>query len=231
MDYPKKAFAFLIILALFAVFSLGFIYLSYHNLNLNILHTAVLCLLGIFAESIAVYQDQKDLYTSMTEAVFVISFLTSGPIATIIVILSSMLFWVELKDGKIFTIFQTRARFVLFNISHYMVITAVICLLFKALGGGWDYFSILPAILCTPLFFLGSCILNALFYKLEGDEPFFAYLSSTFRIYLPGAVMVSFSGVMISLAFERYGWFSLMLFAVPLLLTRNIFRDIAQGNK
>jgi len=231
MRYPLRANVFLVLLVLSAAFT-GYEILIYYGFrDRDIVNILVWSLLGVISESKAVYLKEGNIFASTTEAVFVLSFLISGPAVTLVVISAATLLWVSRKGNGLSYIFNIPIRYTLFNISHFICILGGVTLIYRILGG-FNSVSIplFPAIAVAPLFFVFSCMFNALFYKLEENTGFFTYLLSTFAQYLPGALMVSFSGIMVAFAFSRFGILSIQLFAMPVLLTRLTFSHISESS-
>jgi hypothetical protein len=229
MKYPLKANVFLTVLAVSAVFTGYGIVEVFGFFRLDFLNISVWCIAGIISESSAVYLSRGNIFASTTEAVFVLSFLISGPPAALVVISVASLFWVGKKEDGYTHVFNIPIRYTLFNISHFIVILGVVTVFYRFIGGFfYGGIPLIPALIVSPLFFVLSCILNSLFYKLEEDTGFFSYLLSTFSRYLPGALMVSLSGIMIAYAYSRFDILSILLFIVPVLLTRQTFTNLSE---
>ncbi|MEW5816011.1 MAG: hypothetical protein AB1798_11545, partial [Spirochaetota bacterium] len=201
MNYPVRAFIFLVFLTI-AAFAAGCLIVKNTPYGgISFFNLLIWCVLGTICESGAVYLVRGNIYVSTTEAIFVACYLTSGAFVTLLVIGCSMFFHFSRLDRQVRHVLNTRFRLTLFNLAHYVLILGIADLLYRISGGQIGRFSLIPSMLIAPLFFLLSCILNALFYRLEEGRAFFKYLLDTFRTYLPGASLVSLSGVVIALAF------------------------------
>ena len=232
MKFPLRSNIFLFIMASLSFFTGYAILLVTNSVHLNILNIAVWGILGIISESKAVYLTEGNIYASTTEAVFVLSFLISGPAGSLVVIIASTLFWIGKTETGYSNILKTPARYTIFNISHFIIILGIVTVFYRTVGGTFNVtLHILPAVIVSPLFFILSCMFNALFYKLEDSTPFAEYIVATFKEYLPGAFMVSLSGIMTAFAYRRFNILSILLFAVPLLLTRITFTTLSEPGK
>ena len=232
MRFPLRSNIFLFMLVLLSFFTGYTILLVTNSAHPNILNIVVWSILGIISESKAVYLAEGNIYASTTEAVFVLSFLISGPAGSLVVITASTLFWIGKTENGYTNILKTPVRYTIFNISHFIIILGIVTVFYRAAEGTFNgTLHILPAVIVSPMFFILSCVFNAFFYKLEDETPFFEYLTATFKEYLPGALMVSLSGIMTAFAYQRFNILSILLFAVPLLLTRITFTTLSEPGR
>ena len=99
----------------------------------------------------------------------------------------------------------------------------MIDILYRVLKGVPGTVVFLPSLIIAPLFFILSCLLNSLFYKLEEGRQFWGYFRDTFVIHLPSASLLSLSSLMVALSFPKFGILALLMFALPLILSRLSF--------
>ncbi len=225
-DYPVSAAVFLIVLSLGALAS-TFLLLSGSSFTIDPAAVLVWSLLGILNESFSVHHRRGNIYISTLEAVFFAAYLSGGPVTALVCIAASLLLSFRIEEGGFRHLFNTHFRLTLFNVSHFIVglyaVDKVYGLLINLTGGMY----ILPAIGAAPFLFLISCVLNALFYRLEEGRDFLHYLSQVFKPFYADALTAAFAAVIIALTYPRFGIFSAVFFITPILMARLTFKEKA----
>ena len=226
-DYPGRAAGFLIILTGFAC-AAAFLLVQYSNeTSLELLPLFIWAAIGIWSESNSVFIDEGNIHLSPVDAVFFAAYLTSGAASALIVILATELLRFR-RSGLRGNLFNTPFRLTLFNVCHYILILGIIHLCYTILENTTGL-NLFPALFTAPMFFLFSCILNALFYKLEEGRSFFHYLKQIFMPHFMNGLAASFAAVIIALTYPRFGFISLFFFFIPILVTRLLYIERKEG--
>lgn len=227
-NYPLKAAVFLTILSLAgaAAAVLIIIYNSAQSFNTVqfLIPLFIWIVIGIWSESFTVYLEDGNIHLSPIDAVFYAVYLTSGAVSALIVIPAAMLLRFRRTGLLQGHLLKTPFRLTLFNIAHYILILGVVELVYSSLCR-LTGLSLLPALLSAPLFFLLSCLLNALFYKLEEGRSFFHYLKEIFLPHFINGLSASFAVVIIALAYPRFGFISLFFYFIPVFTTRLLYLE------
>ncbi len=226
--YPVKASAFLVILTLCALF-FAFFLCTHRVVSAHLNPTALIvwALLGILSESFSVHDQRGNIYISTIEAVFFAAYLSGGVLTACVCIAATVLLSFHVEDGKIRHALTTAFRLTLFNLTHFIVALLIVDSVYRGLvliSGG---LLVLPALLTAPVFFLVSCLLNALFYYFEEDRNFMHYLVRVFRPFYMEAVIASSGAVIIALTYPRYGIVSALFFVTPIIMARLTFLERA----
>ena len=227
-DYPKKALVFLIIIGAAAASAVFHYLKNFTPPEGTAVMLLIWCTAGVLCESASVFLSKGNIYISTTDAVFFAALLTAGPEITAAVILCVFLFSVRFTERGIVQLFRIPPRLTFFNICHYIIIlwiTDSFLLLLKTWTGGAF---LLPAVFSAPLFFILSCLLNALFYKYEEGRDFYRYFVDIFRPYLLDALLSSLGAIFIAFTYSDYGPISLLLFLTPFIVSRTAFRRMTE---
>jgi len=228
-DYPPGAALFLFLLFACAAASAICIVSGSDPASIHLATLLVWSLLGVFNESFSVYIPRGNIYISTIEAVFFAAYLSGGALTALICIAVTVLFGIQKKEGGFRHLFSKPFRLTLFNICHYVMILFLV-------DGGYTFLHrvsgglvILPALVTAPFFFLFSCLLNALFYKLEEGRSFLNYLKEIFGPYYADALPAGFAAVIIAPTYPKYGLVSVLFFLTPIFVARLKFLDKASG--
>ena len=207
-DYPVKAAVFLIILGLSAIISAVLLikYVTYSELK--IVPVLIWIAIGVWSESFSVYLEDGNIHISPIDAVFFAVYLTGGAIAALIVIPATGLLRFRRTGLLPGNMLNTPFRLTYFNVCHYVLILGVVHLVYSTLSNATGL-NLVPALITAPIFFLLSCILNAIFYKLEEGRSFFHYLKEIFLPHFTNSLAASFAAVIIALAYPQFGFISL----------------------
>jgi hypothetical protein len=228
LHYPKGALAFLVCLAAASsTIVLGYVG-ALEPGSIRPESLVLWLIMGAGCESLSVYLSRGNIYVSTVEAVLLASYLVDGPLSCLVAISGASLLAVVKKGSAWKHVFNYPARLTLFNFAHFVVLLWCVDVVYRfasaASGGG----RLMPAVMVAPFFFVGSCLLNALFYLLEEGRPFVGYFREVFVPYVPNALLASLAAVLVAMAFPRFGIVSVLLFAAPFIVTRLSFIDGAK---
>ncbi len=227
--YPVTALIFLILLGITMILSFFYIFRNSMNIHAPLSVAAVWFLAGILSESLTVYSSKGNIYIAVTDAVFYAAYLCEGVQTAAAVIVVSFIFSIHKGGGKIRFIFNTPFRLTLFNLCHYILILMLIDMVFMFFSKITGGLFLIPAIVTAPFFFLFSCILNALFYKLEEKRNFRKYFADIFLPVLPDALLGSLGAVIVAMAYPVFGSLSVLLAVLPLAVARMAFVKAAEN--
>lgn len=185
---------------------------------------------GILSESLSVYYVNGTFYISPIEAVFCGCYLSCGPLAAAICIVLTFLFNITKNEKKYWHILNTAPRYMIFNIFHHILIMLVLHRFIGVFSLLPFKLELVPAVIIAPLFFTLSCLINALLYKIEDGESFQASFKDIFDPYYQTAFPASFAAVIIAKAYPVYGFLSIVIMLVPLLVTILSFRNQTRGD-
>ncbi len=221
--YPRGALLFLIIISTAAVLCAILIFSGSQPADYSISVIIVWSVLAVLSESFSVYISSGNIYISTIEAVFFGAYLSGGPVASLFCILATALFTVRKQEKGLSYILTTPPRLTIFNVSHFIIILFLVDRLYIYTAAAAGGTSILPALITAPVFFLVSCVFNALFYRLEEGRSFFRYLIDVFKPYYADALPASFAAVIIAITYPEYGVLSVLFFITPIIVARLAF--------
>ncbi len=221
--YPRGALLFLIIISAAAVLCAILIFSGSQPADYSISVIIVWSVLAVLSESFSVYISSGNIYISTIEAVFFGAYLSGGPVSSLFCILATALFTVRIQEKGLSYIFTTPLRLTIFNVSHFIIILFSVDWLYVHIAAAAAGSNILPALITAPVFFLFSCVFNALFYRLEEGRSFFRYLIDVFKPYYADALPASFAAVIIAITFPGYGILSVLFFITPIIVARLAF--------
>ena len=215
---PRVYFFLLILIILTA----GVFYLTVKKSDFTGLIPAdiiIWTLAAVLSESLSVYYASGNVFISPIEAVFYGCCLSCGPLTACICIFLTFLFIVTRDENRLRHIFNTPARYIIFNISHQMLIMLLLYFIYRLLTTALLGLQIVPAIITAPLFFSLSCIINALFFRIEDGTSFKQTFVELFHPYYQAAVPASLAAVIIAMAYASYRYLAILILITPLFIT------------
>lgn len=223
-NYPFKAALFLIFLSISTMVTGIILFRDLSYKEFNLIPILIWVAIGIWSESYSVYLEEGNIHMSPADALFFAVYLTSGPIAAFIVIIATVLLRFRKTGLSHGNLFKTPFRLTLFNVCHYILILGVVHFSYTKLCH-MTGLKLVPALVTAPLFFLLSCVLNALFYKLEEGRSFLHYLKEIFLPHFINGLAASFAVVIIAMTYPLFGFVSLFFFFIPIFATRLLYLE------
>lgn len=112
----------------------------------------------------------------------------------------------------------------LFNVSQSIIVTAIISLIYLAIGGQVGSFSLIPTIVILLVGVIINTSLISGFLSISGSTHFINTWIGNIRGTFASSLAVGTMGIIIALAFIGYGYGAVILFFGPLLLARYSFK-------
>lgn len=111
-----------------------------------------------------------------------------------------------------------------FNVSQSIIVTAIISLIYLAIGGQVGSFSLIPTIVILLVGVIINTSLISGFLSISGSTHFINTWIGNIRGTFASSLAVGTMGIIIALAFIGYGYGAVILFFGPLLLARYSFK-------
>jgi hypothetical protein len=180
---------------------------------------AVWTVVAVLSESFSVYFVNGKFFVSPVEAVFYAAYLAGGPLNAGASILLTFLLIVTREENRYRHIFNTPLRFLLFNISHLMIIMLALDAILGLLRFLLPSLRILPSLAMAPLFFTLSCLINAIYYRVEDGSSLRVSFKKMFFPFYRTTFPASLAAVITGYAYPRYGLLSLFMMLTPLFVS------------
>lgn len=205
-----------------------------------------MAVLSIIAESLSIFIS-GDKAISVGFAITLSALLSFGPVsATWVITLGALLKVTYDEETGYSHLFNTPLYKVLFNVSNYIISCLSAGGMYIFTGGKFikksgtltDIFSsltinIIPIVIMILTFmFVNFGILTILFRLLSGKEALTQFISNLKWI-IPNLLAVACLGIIITIAYNSYGPFAVILFFGPLILARYSFKlyiDMKKAN-
>ncbi|WP_083273493.1 HD-GYP domain-containing protein [Geosporobacter ferrireducens] len=204
------------------------VYLGIKHLSLLLIPEIIFfSILGAVAESLII-KLRKNIGISVNFAIgLAVVLIFRSPVASIIGFLS-MLLWVDYIDGKLVHIFNSSIYKRLFNGSAYAISLAIAVFVYKFVDAKYGFLSLMG--LNSIALIVSVCI-----YICINISIFSILMSFLFNMHFKQALKenswlgvnilgLSPLGTVIAIAYQSYGWFSVVLFFGPLLIARYSFK-------
>ncbi|WP_029688074.1 HD-GYP domain-containing protein [Thermoanaerobacter sp. A7A] len=213
------------------IIALGLSFIIYSILNIPINRVIDIILFGFFAalaESMPIYVT-KELAVSVAFAIDLMAVLIFGPYEGSLIASLGMTFrFVKYSDGRIVHIFNLPYYKVLFNASQLALSVGVGGLIYEYTGGipGTYIYPryLLSAVLAAIVYYLLNTIIVAILLSLLLNKSFKYILTKDFKWMIPNFLFLAFLGIVMSEAFIKIGYISLILLFIPLLMIRYMFK-------
>jgi putative nucleotidyltransferase with HDIG domain len=224
-EIPLKTRNFILALSFAALLFLAVIIFYFDVDNWNMV--ALFCLFTIIAETFLV-QIPGVGAISVSFAITLAAIILGGPLSAIIVSVCGILFSKPYVEGRGYVhIFNTPIYKTVFNVSQNILYTGLAALVYLLLHsrffflGELDPVSITGSILTFLL--VNTLIMTFLIITLSGGK--FLYIwSDNFKGTIVNVMAVGLLGVIVAIAYENYGAGAVVLFFVPLMLSRYSFK-------
>lgn len=224
-EIPQKTRNFILVLGLAALSFLAVIVFNFDVDNWSMV--GLFSIFTIIAETFLV-QIPGVGAISVSFAITLAAIILGGPLSAIIVSVCGILFSRPYIEGKGHThIFNTPPYMTAFNVSQNILYTGLAALIYLLLHnrffflGELDPVSITGSILTFLL--VNTFIMTFLIITLSGGK-FFYIWSDNFRGTIINVMAVGLLGVIVALAYDNYGAGAVVLFFIPLMLSRYSFK-------
>jgi putative nucleotidyltransferase with HDIG domain len=222
---PHKTRNFILVLSLAALLFLAVIMVYFDVDNWSMV--ALFCLFTIIAETFLV-QIPGVGAISVSFAITLAAIILGGPLSAIIVSVCGILFSKPYVEGRGYVhILNTPIYKTVFNVSQNILYTGLAALVYLLLHsrffflGELDPVSITGSILTFLL--VNTLIMTFLIITLSGGK--FLYIwSDNFKGTIVNVMAVGLLGVIVAIAYENYGAGAVVLFFIPLMLSRYSFK-------
>ncbi|AEF16703.1 metal dependent phosphohydrolase [Thermoanaerobacterium xylanolyticum LX-11] len=213
------------------VITLGLLVIVYSILNINynkIFETVVLGILAAATESLPVYIN-KDIAVSVGYAIDLMAVIILGFPNAIIVAILGMILQIAVDENKnIRTILNRPYYKTLFNISQISISVFVASLVYKYLGGVSGVFIypkyIFQAIVAAIVYYFLNNILVTILVSMLVNKPFLKTWTKDFSWMMTNFLFLAFIGILMASSFIAYGYIALLIFFVPLIMVRYMFK-------
>lgn len=211
--------------------TIGLSTILYSVLNIKMDKLLEIIFFGILAaatESLPVYIN-KDIAVSVGYAIDLMSIIILGfPNATIVAILGMILQIAIDEDRKIKTILNRPYYKTLFNISQISISVFLASLIYKYLGGLSGTFVypkyIFQAIIAAIVYYFLNNILVTILVSILLNKPFLKTWTKDFSWMITNFLFLAFIGILMASSFIAYGYIALVVFFIPLIMVRYMFK-------
>lgn len=213
------------------IITLGLLVIAYTILNIDynkIFETIALGILAAATESLPVYIN-KDIAVSVGYAIDLMAVIILGFPNAIIVAILGMILQIAVDENKnIRTIFNRPYYKTLFNISQISISVFIASLTYKYLGGVSGAFVypryIFQATIAAIVYYFLNNILVTILVSMLLNKPFLKTWTKDFSWMMTNFLFLAFIGILMASSFIAYGYIALLIFFVPLIMVRYMFK-------
>lgn len=216
-------------ITLIAIIGMSFIIYSFFKVNADkYIDIIIFGFFAALAESMPIYI-AKEVTVSVAFAVDLMAILIFGPYeGALIAAVGNSLQIGRYADGRIRHIFNLTYYKTLFNVSQISLSVGIGGMIYKYLGGipGQYVYSkyIVAAILAAIVYNLLNTAFMAELLSLLINKSFLSVWVKDFKWTQINFLFLSFLGIVMSEAFIKFGYISLVLFFIPLFMIRYMFK-------
>lgn len=223
MKPDKKTFIYIGIVLFISIFILGYLFLNYEIINLNML--LFWSLLSVIVESLLILLPNEKIGVSVGFAIDLAAVIIGGPLLGTISSAVGFLFRCPNIPGKGYQhIFNTPFYITIFNMAQNIIGTGIMGIAYIYISGTIGIFNLIPTIFIVLLgTFLNSVIISGLMSVLNKEE-FTKVWIGNIRGTILSSLAVGILGIIMALAYIGYGYGAVLLFFGPLLLARYSFK-------
>ncbi|MBP2071870.1 HD-GYP domain-containing protein [Thermoanaerobacterium butyriciformans] len=208
----------------------GLSLITYSMFKVNPHHITDVVILIIFAavcESLPIYIN-TNVSVSVAYAVDLMALLLFGPYEGALIASIGNLLLIRNSNGKIKYVLNTPYYKTLFNISQIAISVAVGGFVYEYLGGkiGSDVYPnyiIQSIIAATVYYFLNNLLVTTLIAILL-EKPFLKTWTKDFSWMVKNFLFLAFIGILMTSVFVKFGYIALLIFFVPLIMVRYMFK-------
>ncbi|WP_434641244.1 HD-GYP domain-containing protein [Thermoanaerobacterium thermosaccharolyticum] len=208
----------------------GLSLIGYSILNVNLQHISNVVILIIFSaicESLPIYIN-SNVSVSVAYAVDLMAILLFGPLEGAIIASIGNLLLIRNVNGEIKCALNIPYYKTLFNISQISISVFMAGLVYKYLGGVPGQY-IYPkyvgvAIVASAVYYLFNSGIVAILLSLLIKKPFLSVWLMDFKWGTINFLFLAFIGILMASAFIKYGYIALVVFFIPLLMVRYMFK-------
>ena len=209
----------------------GLPFIAYSAFNMPLYMIIDVMIFGCFsalAESMPIYI-VKDFAVSVAYAVDLMALFIFGPYGASLVASIGMIGRVgKQADGKVWHVFNMPYYKTLFNISQIALSIGTAGLIYKYTGGAFGTYVypryLLPALYAAVTYYILNTAFVALLLSFLMKKPLTYVLTNEIKLAVPDFIFLAFLGIVMSEAFVKIGYASLVLLFVPLFMIRYMFQ-------
>ncbi|OXT08764.1 diguanylate cyclase [Thermoanaerobacterium thermosaccharolyticum] len=217
-----------IYISIIVVLGVSFILYSITRINYNdYIHIIIFGIIAAMCESLPIYIN-KDITVSVAFSVDLMAILVYGPFAASLVSFIGLLLQISKRNDRYEHIFNKPYYKTLFNISQIALSVGAGGLIYKYLGGLSGTFVypkyIFQAIIAAIVYYFLNNILVTILVSMLLNKPFLKTWTKDFSWMMTNFLFLAFIGVLMASSFIAYGYIALLIFFVPLIMVRYMFK-------
>ncbi|SNX53105.1 HDIG domain-containing protein [Thermoanaerobacterium sp. RBIITD] len=209
---------------------IGISVIIYSIVNINIHYISDILILIIFSaicESLPIYIN-NNVSVSVAYAVDLMAILLYGPLEGAIIASIGNLLLIRHVNRKMKCALNTPYYKTLFNISQITISVFLGGFVYKYLGGVPGRYVypkyLIPAIIASAVYYFSNSGIVAVLLSFLLKKPILSIWTSDFSWTLINFLFLAFIGILMASAFIAYGYITLVIFFVPLLMVRYMFK-------
>lgn len=209
---------------------LGVSFISYSITKISFsdyIHIIIFGVIAAICESLPIYIN-KDITVSVAFSVDLMAILVYGPFAASLVSFIGLLLQISKRNDKYEHIFNKPYYKTLFNISQIAISVGAGGLIYKYLGGVSGVFIypkyIFQAIVAAIVYYFLNNILVTILVSMLVNKPFLKTWTKDFSWMMTNFLFLAFIGILMASSFIAYGYIALLIFFVPLIMVRYMFK-------
>lgn len=199
------------------------LFVLYHN-DIDITYIIIWSILGVIAESLCILSP-SGATISVGMAIYLSAIIVTDPLTVIIITTLSFLFrWPRNADGKRY-FFSFKEKGDIYNLTAHVIIIGMAAYLYRlVINGHTDFVWVTLAALAVLTFVeIFSILLIIVFYRTKGYDNEIPIIKSIVGA-IPGAWLVGALGLILAYMQMNYGMGIMLVFLLPVLLARYVFK-------
>lgn len=218
-----------LILYISFIVACGISLITYSIFKVNSHHITDIVILIIFAavcESLPIYID-TNVSVSVAYAVDLMALLLFGPYEGALIASIGNLLLIRNSNGEIKCALNTPYYKTLFNISQIAISVFMAGITYKYLGGQSGYIYpkyLVEAIIASCVYYLFNSGIVAVLMKLLTKKSFMSIWIMDFKWGTINFLFLAFIGILMTSVFVKFGYIALLIFFVPLIMVRYMFK-------
>ncbi|WP_434654519.1 HD-GYP domain-containing protein [Thermoanaerobacterium thermosaccharolyticum] len=217
-----------IYISIIVILGVSFILYSITRINYNdYIHIIIFGIIAAMCESLPIYIN-KDITVSVAFSVDLMAILVYGPFVASLVSFIGLLLQISKRNDRYEHIFNKPYYKTLFNISQIALSVGAGGLIYKYLGGLSGTFVypkyIFQAIIAAIVYYFLNNILVTILVSFLLNKPFIKTWTKDFSWMLTNFLFLAFIGILMASSFIAYGYIALVVFFIPLIMVRYMFK-------
>lgn len=217
-----------IYISIIVILGVSFILYSITRINYNdYIHIIIFGIIAAMCESLPIYIN-KDITVSVAFSVDLMAILVYGPFVASLVSFIGLLLQISKRNDRYEHIFNKPYYKTLFNISQIALSVGAGGLIYKYLGGLSGTFVypkyIFQAIIAAIVYYFLNNILVTILVSILLNKPFLKTWTKDFSWMITNFLFLAFIGILMASSFIAYGYIALVVFFIPLIMVRYMFK-------